>query len=117
MAIGRFPRGRCAVKSHPIAPNRRTEQLIGGLTLNQKKEIAGVTQQIAKGDIDNLSIRGRYLELKYDGRNGPKAAIGRRRSACANHVCLAPILTEFKSASGWCRVQSHGICAGLLKQG
>jgi hypothetical protein len=25
-----------------------------------------VTQQIAKGDIDNLSIRGRYLELKYD---------------------------------------------------
>jgi hypothetical protein len=26
----------------------------------------GVTQQIAKGDIDNLSIRGRYLELKYD---------------------------------------------------
>jgi hypothetical protein len=41
------------------------EQLIGGLTLIEK-EIAGVTQQIAKGDIDNLSIRGRYLELKYD---------------------------------------------------
>ncbi|MEO9469675.1 hypothetical protein [Parasphingorhabdus sp.] len=41
------------------------EQLIGGLSLIEK-EIAGVTQQIAKGDIDNLSIRGRYLELKYD---------------------------------------------------
>ncbi|WP_373490291.1 hypothetical protein [Parasphingorhabdus sp.] len=41
------------------------EQLINGLTLIEK-EIAGVTQQIAKGDIDNLSIRGRYLELKYD---------------------------------------------------
>jgi len=41
------------------------EQLIGGLSLIEK-EISGVTQQIAKGDIDNLSIRGRYLELKYD---------------------------------------------------
>ena len=41
------------------------EQLIGGLTLIEQ-EIAGVTQQIAKGDIDNLSIRERYLELKYD---------------------------------------------------
>lgn len=41
------------------------EQLIGGLQLIEK-EIAGVTQQLAKGDIDNLSIKGRYLELKYD---------------------------------------------------
>jgi len=41
------------------------EQLIGGLSLIEK-EISGVTEQIAKGDIDNLSIRGRYLELKYD---------------------------------------------------
>ncbi|ASK87316.1 hypothetical protein [Sphingorhabdus sp. SMR4y] len=41
------------------------EQLISGLSLIEK-EISGVTQQIAKGDIDNLSIRGRYLELKYD---------------------------------------------------
>lgn len=41
------------------------EQLIGGLALIEQ-EIAGVTRQIAKGDIDNLSIRGRYLELKYD---------------------------------------------------
>ena len=41
------------------------EQLIGGLSLIEK-EIAGVTQKIAKGDLDNLSIRGRYLELKYD---------------------------------------------------
>mgnify|MGYP003119627265 CR=1 FL=1 len=41
------------------------EQLINGLSLIEK-EISGVTQKIAKGDIDNLSIRGRYLELKYD---------------------------------------------------
>lgn len=41
------------------------EQLINGLSLIEK-EISGVTQQIAKGDLDNLSIRGRYLELKYD---------------------------------------------------
>lgn len=41
------------------------EQLVSGLSLIEK-EISGVTQQIAKGDIDNLSIRERYLELKYD---------------------------------------------------
>ncbi|MEH6757384.1 MAG: hypothetical protein V7676_07725 [Parasphingorhabdus sp.] len=41
------------------------EQLIRGLSLIEK-EISGVTRQIAKGDIDNLSIRGRYLELKYE---------------------------------------------------
>jgi hypothetical protein len=45
--------------------NSPDEQLISGLSLIAK-EISGVTQQIAKGDIDNLSIRGRYLELKYD---------------------------------------------------
>lgn len=41
------------------------EQLISGLSVIEK-EIASVTQQIAKGDIDNLSIRERFLELKYD---------------------------------------------------
>lgn len=41
------------------------EQLVSGLSLIEK-EISDVTRQIAKGDIDNLSIRGRYLEMKYD---------------------------------------------------
>ena len=41
------------------------EQLLSGLQLIEK-EISGVTQQIAKGDLDNLEIRGRYLEMKYD---------------------------------------------------
>ncbi|MEP2101991.1 MAG: hypothetical protein ABJP02_10825 [Parasphingorhabdus sp.] len=47
------------------------EQLISGLSLIEK-EISGVTQQIAKGDIDNLSIRGRYLEMKYDKTGEPE---------------------------------------------
>ena len=42
------------------------EQLAKSLGLIEQ-EIAGVTQQIAQGDIDNLSVRGRYLELKYEG--------------------------------------------------
>jgi len=41
------------------------DQLVGGLSLIEK-EISTVTQQIAKGDLDNLSIRGRYLEMKYE---------------------------------------------------
>ncbi len=41
------------------------EQLVSGLSLIEK-EIADVTQQIAQGDIDNLSIRERFLEMKYD---------------------------------------------------
>lgn len=45
--------------------NSPDEQLISGLSLIEK-EISDVTRQIAKGDIDNLSIRGRYLEMKYD---------------------------------------------------
>lgn len=41
------------------------EQLVSGLALIEQ-EIASVTKQIAQGDIDNLSIRERFLELKYD---------------------------------------------------
>ncbi|WP_422343167.1 hypothetical protein [Parasphingorhabdus sp.] len=51
--------------------NSPDEQLISGLSLIAR-EISGVTQQIAKGDIDNLSIRGRYLELKYDKTGEPQ---------------------------------------------
>jgi hypothetical protein len=42
------------------------EQLIHGLGVIER-EIASATRTIAEGDADKLAIRGRYLELKYDG--------------------------------------------------
>jgi hypothetical protein len=42
------------------------EQLLHGLAVIER-EIAGATRTIAEGDADKLAIRGRYLELKYDG--------------------------------------------------
>jgi hypothetical protein len=41
------------------------QALVDGLGLIER-EIASVTQQIAKGDIDKLQVQGRFLELKYD---------------------------------------------------
>ena len=42
------------------------EQLLHGLSVIER-EIAGATRTIAEGDADQLAIRGRFLELKYDG--------------------------------------------------
>lgn len=42
------------------------EQLLHGLGVIER-EIAGATRTIAEGDADKLAIRGRFLELKYDG--------------------------------------------------
>lgn len=42
------------------------EQLIHGLGVIER-EIASATRTIAEGDADKLAIRGRFLELKYDG--------------------------------------------------
>ena len=42
------------------------EQLLHGLSVIER-EIAGATRTIAEGDADKLAIRGRFLELKYDG--------------------------------------------------
>jgi len=42
------------------------EQLLHGLGVIER-EIASATRTIAEGDADKLAIRGRYLELKYDG--------------------------------------------------
>ncbi|NJM49922.1 MAG: hypothetical protein HC843_02750 [Sphingomonadales bacterium] len=42
------------------------EQLVNGLKLIDR-EIETVTGQIARGELDKLAIRDRYLELKYDG--------------------------------------------------
>lgn len=41
------------------------QQLIGGLKLIDR-EIETVTGQIARGELDKLAVRGRFLELKYD---------------------------------------------------
>lgn len=42
------------------------EQLIHGLGVIER-EIANTTRTIAEGDADKLAIKGRFLELKYDG--------------------------------------------------
>ncbi len=42
------------------------EQLVSGLKLIDR-EIATMTGQIARGELDKLAVRDRYLELKYDG--------------------------------------------------
>jgi hypothetical protein len=42
------------------------EQLVHGLGVIER-EIATATRTIAEGDADKLAIRGRFLELKYDG--------------------------------------------------
>ena len=39
-------------------------ELVDGLKLIER-EIAGMTERLAQGDLDNLSTRGRYLESKY----------------------------------------------------
>lgn len=47
--------------------NGRTpdQGLIDGLALIER-EIAGMTERLAQGDLDSLQTRGRYLEMKYD---------------------------------------------------
>ena len=42
------------------------EQLVNGLKLIGR-EIETMTGQIARGELDKLAVRDRYLELKYDG--------------------------------------------------
>ena len=42
------------------------EQLVSGLKLIDR-EIETMTGQIARGELDKLAVRDRYLELKYDG--------------------------------------------------
>lgn len=54
------------------ARNGRTPdaELIDGLRLIES-EIAAMTQRLAQGDLDQLSTRGRFLEIKYkDGEQG-----------------------------------------------
>ena len=41
-------------------------ELVDGLSLIEG-EIAAMTERLAQGDLDSLSTRGRYLEMKYKG--------------------------------------------------
>ncbi len=43
------------------------QQLVDGLKLIDR-EIETMTGQISRGELDKLAVRGRYLELKYDGQ-------------------------------------------------
>jgi hypothetical protein len=42
------------------------QQLVDGLTLIDR-EIETMTGQIARGELDKLATRGRFLEIRYDG--------------------------------------------------
>ena len=46
-----------------ISPDR---QLVEGLTVVES-ELARMTEQLARGDLDRLATQNRYLELKYKG--------------------------------------------------
>lgn len=51
-----------------VERNGRTPdaQLVDGLTLIDR-QLAEISEQLAQGDLDALSTRGRYLEIKYRG--------------------------------------------------
>ncbi|MFN3434806.1 MAG: hypothetical protein ACK4ZY_10445 [Sphingomonas sp.] len=54
-----------------VERNGRTPdaELVAGLRLIEQ-EIADMTQRLAQNDLDSLSTRGRYLEIKYRDENG-----------------------------------------------
>ncbi len=45
-------------------------QLLDGLRLIEQ-EIGDMTADLAQGDLDSLATRGRFLEIKYRGEDGP----------------------------------------------
>ena len=45
-------------------------QLLDGLKLIEQ-EIGDMTADLAQGDLDSLATRGRFLEIKYRGEDGP----------------------------------------------
>lgn len=49
------------------------QQLVDGLKVIDR-EIETMTGQIARGELDRLATRDRYLEIRYDGENGGEAA-------------------------------------------
>ena len=59
----RVPTPLRTVERNGRTPDR---ELVDGLSLIER-EIAAMTERLAQGDLDSLSTRGRYLEMKYKG--------------------------------------------------
>ena len=62
-SYARVPQPLRGVERNGKAPD---QQLADGLAVI-KREIAQMTEQLAKGDLDLLATRGRYLQVKYHG--------------------------------------------------
>ncbi|WP_425230634.1 hypothetical protein [Sphingomonas sp.] len=62
--------GRVPPTLRGVDRNGRTPdaELVDGLTLIEQ-EIGDMTQRLAAGDLDQLSTRGRYLEMRYKDEN------------------------------------------------
>ena len=58
-----------ALRTTPRNGKTPDAELIDGLKLIER-EIAEMTQRLAQGDLDSLSTRGRYLEMKYKDGDG-----------------------------------------------
>ncbi len=63
---GRVPEPLRRVERNGLTPD---QQLAQGLQLIDD-EIAEMTAQLAQGDLDALTTRGRYLQIKYQGEEG-----------------------------------------------
>jgi hypothetical protein len=50
------------------------QQLVDGLKTIDR-EIETMTGQISRGELDKLAVRGRYLEIRYDGADKDSAAL------------------------------------------
>jgi hypothetical protein len=55
-----------SLKRQEHAGKTPEQQLVDGLKLIDR-EIETMTGQISRGELDKLAVRGRYLEMKYDG--------------------------------------------------
>jgi hypothetical protein len=60
-----------SLKHKEHAGKTPAQQLVDGLKTIDR-EIETMTGQIARGELDKLAVRGRYLEMRYDnaGTNG-----------------------------------------------
>lgn len=68
-----FVKGYTAVpaglRNQPRNGKTPDAQLVDGLNVIDK-QLAEMSAQLAQGDLDNLSTRGRYLEIRYQGDEG-----------------------------------------------
>ncbi len=55
-----------SLRAQPRNGKTPDEQLVDGLKVIDE-QLADISSQLAQGDLDNLSTRGRYLEIRYRG--------------------------------------------------